>query len=73
MAQQPNEETVIITQTVIKAKCECGRGGQYIATGTVFETYPAQYGHQCDKCSDTKLFWSKYPLVKETTETPSPH
>ena len=45
----------------VKKFCDCG--GEYIATGMVLTSYPAQYPHECDKCGGKVTLDFPYPTI----------
>ena len=46
---------------MVHMECECGEGNM-IPTGMVFESYPPQYPHKCEKCGTEEFFWKQYPV-----------
>lgn len=49
----------------IEMMCDKCNEGQMKPTGMVYETYPPQYPHKCDKCGYENTFDEVYPRIDQ--------
>jgi transposase-like protein len=45
----------------IKKKCPSCKDGEMQRTGVCYTSYPALYGHKCDKCDKMGSYKNTYP------------
>lgn len=57
------EKRVEVKTYIVKAICE-NCDGEYVYNGNVLTTYPAQYGHTCQKCGHHITLDCCYPTTE---------
>ena len=64
-APKATERRMVVRPVRVHQLCQCGKG-EFLPTGIVLTSYPAQYPHVCNAagCGNTITFYSTFPTIE---------